>query len=54
MGRFLFEYEPQTVDELRKVLVNLPSEMPVTDAIGDLLCIRIYEDETGDRTLEFQ
>lgn len=54
MARFVAEYEPQTVAELQAILANLPGDMPVSDALGELLCIRVFEDDDSKRTLEFQ
>ncbi len=53
MARLVAEYEPQTVAELQAILTNLPYEMPVSDAMGELLCLRIYEDDgTGEQFME--
>ncbi len=54
MVRLITEYEPQTVEELKAILGNLPDDMPVSDALGELLCIRVIEDDDSSRTLEFQ
>lgn len=54
MACIVAEYEPQTVRELKAVLSNLPDDMPVSDALGELLCIRVFEDDASNRTLEFQ
>ncbi|NVO00928.1 MAG: hypothetical protein HXX17_16555 [Geobacteraceae bacterium] len=51
MGDLISEFEVETVGELRKHLASLPYEMPVTDAVGELLCIRIY-DIDGVATME--
>ena len=51
MGRMISEKEVQTVFELKQVLSVLPDDMPVTDAVGELLLLRIYE-EDNVQTLE--
>ena len=43
MGRMISEKEVSTVFELKQVLSVLPDSMPVTDAVGELLLLRIYE-----------
>jgi len=49
----LREFEPETVGELKEVLEQFPDDMPITDYVGELLCIRSYkDDETGDLFLE--
>lgn len=50
-SNLLSEIEVETVGELRKYLASLPYDMPVTDAVGELLCIRIY-DVDGVATME--
>lgn len=51
MARLITEIEVETVEELLMALATLPVEMPVSDAVGELLCLRVYEDE-GKRFLE--
>lgn len=45
MGELIKEFEVQTVGELKTALYMLPDNMPVTDAVGELLCLRIYEQD---------
>lgn len=45
------EVEVDTVGELRLALATCPDEMPVTDAVGEPLILRFYEDE-GEKFLE--
>lgn len=45
MAGLIKEVEVETVCELKTALYMLPDDMPVSDAVGELLCIRIYEDE---------
>ncbi len=54
MARLIAEYEPNTVAELKTILATLPGLMPITDSLGEMLCVQIFEDESGDQTLEFQ
>lgn len=51
MGKLISEKEVETVFELKQVLATLPDDMPVTDSVGELLCLRIYE-EDNIQTLE--
>ena len=51
MATLLREMEVETVFGLKAVLANLPDDMPVTDAVGELLCLRIYEEE-GSKFME--
>lgn len=53
MGDLLQEIEVETVGELQAFLATLPADMPVTDAVGELLCIRVY-DIDGIKTVEVQ
>ncbi len=52
MGILLREMEVETVGELKAVLSVLPDAMPVSDAVGELLCLRIYEDDSKEQFLE--
>ena len=45
MARFICEMEVETVGELKTLLATLADDMPVTDAVGELLLLRIYEEE---------
>lgn len=45
------EVEVATVGELRQELANCPDSMPVTDAVGELLCLRFY-DEGANKWVE--
>lgn len=51
MGQLIREMEPINVAELKRALADLPDDMPVTDAIGECLLLRIYDIE-GITTLE--
>ena len=51
MANLIKEVEVETVGELRRALTTCPDEMPVTDAVGELLIIRFYEGE-GEKFLE--
>lgn len=51
MGDLICEKEVETVGELKMLLATLPDDMPVTDSVGELLCLRIYEME-GVQSLE--
>lgn len=51
MANLIKEVEVETVGELRRALTTCPDEMPVTDAVGELLIIRFYEDK-GEKFLE--
>ena len=51
MTRLLKEVEVETVGELRKALATCPDAMEVTDAVGELLILRFYEDK-GQKFLE--
>lgn len=51
MSKLITELEVETVGELLIALATLPVEMPVSDAVGELLCLRVYEDE-GKQFLE--
>lgn len=51
MANLIREIEVETVGELRRALTTCPDEMPVTDAVGELLCLRIYE-EAANKWLE--
>jgi hypothetical protein len=42
------EVEVETVGKLRRVLSVCPDDMPVTDAVGELLCLRFYQNDDGD------
>jgi hypothetical protein len=53
MGKLIREMEVETVGELKAVLSVLPDDMEVSDAVGELLCIRIYE-EDGKKFMEIQ
>lgn len=46
MATMTKEVEVETVGELRRALTTCPDEMPVTDAVGELLCLRFYVDES--------
>lgn len=43
MGELIKELEPTNVGELKALLADLPDDMPVSDCVGELLCLRIYE-----------
>ena len=45
MGKLIREMEVETVGELKAVLSVLSDSMPVSDAVGELLCLRIYEED---------
>lgn len=53
MPTLIREFEVETVGELKQALSVIPDNMPVSDAVGELLCIRIYEDE-GAQFMEVQ
>ena len=43
MGDLIKELEVATVGELKTALYMLPDDMPVSDSVGELLCLRIFE-----------
>lgn len=43
MVTLIDEKEIATVGELKVALYMLPDDMPVSDSVGELLCLRIYE-----------
>lgn len=45
MANMIREDEVQTVGELKKMLADISDDMPVSDCVGELLCIRVYEEE---------
>jgi hypothetical protein len=45
MGELIKEMEVCTVGELKTALYMLPDDMPVSDSVGELLCLRIYEQD---------
>lgn len=45
MGDLLREVEVETVGELKAFLASIPDSMPVSDAVGELLCMRIYQQD---------
>lgn len=47
MANLIKEIEVETVGELRRALTTCPDEMPVTDAVGELLCLRFYEEDAN-------
>lgn len=51
MAKFVCDMDVQTVGELKTLLDTLPDEMPVYDAMGELLCVRVFE-EAGEKFLE--
>ena len=51
MGDLICEKEVETVGELKQLLATLSDDMPVFDSVGELLCIRIFEEE-GAQTME--
>lgn len=53
MERIIQEFEPDTVGTLLAYLTALPSDLPVTDSLGEWATFRVTEDtETGERCLE--
>jgi hypothetical protein len=42
MPELVKEIEVETVGELRKALATYPDCMPVYDAVGELLLLRVY------------
>lgn len=53
MQRIVKEFEPDTVGTLLAHLTELPSDMPVTDALGEWAIFRVTEDiDTNERCLE--
>ena len=53
MAQFICEMEVETVGELKALLDTLSNDMPVSDALGELLCLRIYEKD-GAQFMEIQ
>ena len=51
MPTLVCDQNVETVGELRMLLDILPDTMPIYDAVGELLCVRVYE-ESGERFLE--
>jgi len=51
MGELIKELEPRTVGELKVAIALLPDDMPVSDCVGELLCLRIYEQD-GEKFME--
>lgn len=51
MAKLIREIEVETVGDLRKELTTCPDDMEVADAVGELLILRIYE-ENGKKWLE--
>lgn len=45
MANFIIDMEVETVGELKAALADLPNDMPVSDSVGELLCLRIFEEE---------
>lgn len=48
-AKFVRDMELETVGELKAALADLPDDMPVSDSLGELLCLRIYEDDDTDQ-----
>ena len=44
MAIMMKEVDVSTIGELKAFLKDLPDEMEVFDAVGELLCVRIFED----------
>lgn len=53
MAKLIREIEVETVGDLRRALATCPDDMEVTDAVGELLCLRFYEIQ-GKQVLEVQ
>lgn len=47
MAKLIKEVEVDTVGDLRRALATCPDEMPVTDAVGELLILRFYEEDAN-------
>ncbi len=48
MLKLIKEIEVETVGKLRLALATCPDNMPVTDAVGELLCLRFYEEDANE------
>lgn len=43
----------ETVGALREVLLDLPEDMPITDGVGELILLTVFEDkDTGAQYAE--
>jgi len=52
-AKFVRNMDIQTVGELKAAMADLPDDLPVYDSLGELLCLRIYEDDgTGEQFME--
>jgi len=47
MATMTKEIEVETVGGLRRALTMCPDNMPVYDAVGELLILRIYEEDAN-------
>lgn len=45
MARFISDINVETVGDLKAYLSVLPDDMRVSDSVGELLCVRMYEEE---------
>lgn len=52
MARFITDYSIETVADLRRAIADKPDDMEVCDGVGELACVRVYEDENGRSFLE--
>lgn len=46
MAKLINEIEVETMGELRQAMASLPDDFPIYDGVGELLCIRIFEEGT--------
>ncbi len=52
--QLILEMDVETVGDLIALLSQVSPQMPVSDAVGELLNVRVYVDPLAGRHMEFQ